>query len=77
MPKMGGIELVKKIRQTHLKIKVIYMSGFFGLENLNLIVKDESLKYGYPCLKKPFKISNILEIVDMYINHQPEVSLYA
>lgn len=77
MPKMSGIELVRKIRQTHPKTKVIYMSGFLGLKNLKLILDDEVLKYGYPCLSKPFKISIILETVNKYINNQPEVNLYA
>lgn len=77
MPKMSGIELIRKVRQTHPKIKVIYMSGFLGLKNVKRDLNDDVLAYGYPCLSKPFKISTILEIVDKYLNHQPEVNLYA
>lgn len=77
MPKMSGIELVKKIRQTHPKIKVIYMSGFLGLKNLKRDLNGDVLTYGYHCISKPFKISAMLEVVDKYLNHQPEVNLYA
>lgn len=77
MPKMSGIELVKKIRQTYPKIKVIYMSGFFDLTNIKRELNAEVLTYGYPCIAKPSKISFILEIVDKYFNHQAAVNLYA
>ena len=70
MPKMSGIELVKKIRRDHPKIKVIYISGFFGLRNIKRDLNEDVLKYGYPCLSKPFKISAMLELVDEYINNQ-------
>ena len=69
MPKMTGIEMVKKIRQDHPKIKVIYISGFFGLRNMKRDLNEDVLKYGYPCLSKPFKISALLELVDGYINN--------
>ena len=69
MPKMTGIEMVKKIRQDHPKIKVIYISGFFGLRNMKRDLNEDVLKYGYPCLSKPFKISALLELVAGYINN--------
>jgi CheY-like chemotaxis protein len=77
MPKMSGIELIRKIRQINPEIKVVYMSGFLNLKNLKRDLNEEVLTYGYPCLSKPFKISTILEIVDKYFNQQPEVNLYA
>lgn len=77
MPKMSGIELVKKIRQDNPKIKVIYISGFFGLRNVKRDLNEEVLKYGYPCLSKPFKISAMLELVDKYLNNQLEIDQYA
>ena len=70
MPKMSGIEMVKKIRQDHPNLKVIYISGFFGLKNVKYDLNEEVLKYNYPCLSKPFKISAMLELVDQYINNQ-------
>jgi CheY-like chemotaxis protein len=77
MPKMSGVELVKKIREKNPKIKVIYISGFFGLRNIKRELNEDVLKYGYPCLSKPFKISAMLELVDKYLHDQMEVNLYA
>lgn len=77
MPKMSGVELVKKIREKNPKIKVIYISGFFGLRNIKRELNEDVLKYGYPCLSKPFKISSMLELVDKYLNDQMDVDLYA
>ena len=68
MPIMSGIELVKKIRRDDPKIKVIYISGFFGLKNVKHDLNEDILKYGYPCLSKPFKISSMLELVEQYLN---------
>jgi len=68
MPKMSGIELVKMIRQDHPEIKVIYISGFFGLRNMKYDLNEEVLKYGYPCLSKPFKISAMLALIEEYIH---------
>jgi CheY-like chemotaxis protein len=77
MPKMSGLELVKKIRQDNHKIKVIYISGFFGLRNVKRELNEEVLTYGYPCLSKPFKISAMLELVDKYLNNQIWIDQYA
>jgi CheY-like chemotaxis protein len=70
MPIMSGIELVKKIRRDNPKIKVIYISGFFGLKNVKHDLNEDILKYGYPCLSKPFKISAMLELVEKYLANQ-------
>jgi CheY-like chemotaxis protein len=70
MPEMSGIDMVKKIRLDHPQIKVIYISGFFGLRNMKRDLNEDVLKYGYPCLSKPFKISAMLELVDEYIHNR-------
>lgn len=70
MPIMSGIELVKKIRRDNPKIKVIYISGFFGLKKVKHDLNEDILKYGYPCLSKPFKISAMLELVEQYLTNQ-------
>jgi len=77
MPKMSGIELIKKIRQKNPKIKVIYTSGFFGLRNVKRDLNEDVLKYGYPCLAKPFKISAMLELVDKYLTNQIGINHHA
>jgi CheY-like chemotaxis protein len=70
MPIMSGIELVKKIRRDNPNIKVIYISGFFGLKNVKHDLNEDVLKYGYPCLSKPFKISAMLELMEKYLANQ-------
>jgi CheY-like chemotaxis protein len=76
MPIMSGIELVKKIRRDNPKIKVIYISGFFGLKNVKHDLNEDILKYGYPCLSKPFKISAMLELVEKYLANEVSVNQY-
>ena len=67
MPKMTGIELVEKIRETDPKIKVIYTSGFFGINRVKKDLNEEILRYGYRSLPKPFKVSAMLEMVHQYL----------
>lgn len=67
MPKMNGLELVKKIREVEPHIKVIYISGFFGIRPLKQALDEEILKYDYRVLPKPTKISVMLELVKEYI----------
>lgn len=76
MPKMNGIELVKKIRHKNPKIKVIYISGFFGLRNVKHDLDEEILKYKYPYLSKPFKITTMLELVDKYLKGEPTPDIH-
>ncbi len=74
MPDISGIELARKIRIRQPKIKIIYISGFFGLRNVKQDLHEEVTRYGYPCLAKPFKMSALLELVDSYLNDRPEAN---
>lgn len=67
MPNMSGLELVSKIRELNPYIKVIYVSGFFGIKRLKKALEVEVSRYGYPTLSKPFKASTMLEIVKEYL----------
>ena len=67
MPKMSGIELVEKIREINPDIKVIYISGFFGIRRLKEQLDRDIVKYGYPTLAKPFKTSEMLDLVKEYL----------
>lgn len=67
MPKMSGLELIRSIRDKHFQVKVIYISGFFGINRLKRKLDEEILKYGYPTLSKPFKISVMLDLVRDYL----------
>lgn len=68
MPKMNGLEMVKRIREIDPGIKVIYISGFFGIKNLKRDLDDDILRYGYPTLAKPFKTSAMLDLVNSYLS---------
>ena len=67
MPKMNGLELVRKIREINPHIKVIYISGFFGINRLKQELTEDILRYGYPTLSKPFKTSEMLDLVKNYL----------
>ena len=67
MPKMSGIELVTKIREINPDIKVIYVSGFFGIRRLKQQLDKDIAIYGYPTLAKPFKTSEMLDLVKEYL----------
>jgi len=67
MPRMNGLELVRKIRKSDPGIRVIYVSGFFGIRPLKKELDEEVLRYGYPILPKPTKISVMLDLVKEYL----------
>lgn len=77
MPKMSGLELINKVRESNPQIKVIYISGFFGIKRIKRDLDEDILKYGYHCLSKPFKISAMLELVETYLRENNEIDLYA
>jgi DNA-binding NtrC family response regulator len=68
MPEMDGLELVSKIRGIDPQIKVVYMSGFFGIKKVKERIAEEVEKYGYLTFSKPFKLSDMLEIVKEYLS---------
>lgn len=68
MPKMTGLELVAKVKEENPTIKVIFISGFFGIKRLSEELDKELLRYGYPFLSKPFRISAMLNLVKDYLN---------
>jgi YesN/AraC family two-component response regulator len=69
MPHMNGIELIQRIRKERPQIRVIFMSGFFGVKRLKKELDDEIIKHGYPTLSKPFRVSHMLDIVQDYLKN--------
>jgi CheY-like chemotaxis protein len=67
MPNMSGLEMVSKIREINPAVRVIYVSGFFGIRRLKQELDTEISRYGYPTLAKPFKTSAMLELVRDYL----------
>jgi CheY-like chemotaxis protein len=74
MPKMDGLQLVRKIRRIDPHIRVIFTSGFFGIKDLKQELDREILKYNYRTLAKPFKLSYMLEMVKIYLNDRGNVN---
>ena len=63
MPEIEGAEFVMRLREQYRNIPVLVISAFDLPEEL----------VGYPFLRKPFKIQEMVEIVDKLIrNHTPE-----
>ena len=71
MPNVSGLELAAKIREINPQIKIIYISGFYGLESIKRDLDEDMLRFGYPSLSKPFKISYMLEVVKTYLADRP------
>ena len=67
MPGMNGLELVAKVRKTNPTIKVIYISGFFDIDPLKGQIHADVTRYGYRTLAKPFKISEMLTLIEDYL----------
>ena len=68
MPNMSGVELVRYIRELTPRIKVIYISGFFGIKRVKRDLDEDILRYGYRTLAKPFKTSEMLDLVKEYLD---------
>ena len=62
MPRINGIELVKKIRETSKEIPVIMLSGFMD----STMVEDAINAGANDFLSKPVKKSDILEQIEKY-----------
>ncbi len=59
MPRMGGLELLRRVKDAGLPSVVIIMTGFATVETA-----IESLKIGaYDYILKPFKVSELLQVV--------------
>jgi len=74
IPGRSGLELAAKIRQDNPEIKVVYVSGFFGVKgfsgtkSLKEELGDDMSKYGYRSLPKPFEIGEMLELISGYLS---------
>jgi len=64
MPNMGGIELIKHLREKYPKVKAILITGYpiDQDKKLNSLEKDIYL------LKKPFKHSDLLNLIKKLVD---------
>lgn len=67
MPKINGIEMVQIIRSEKPDTKIIYITGFLGMDGLKLKLNDELRRHPYRLLSKPFKISQMLNEIETYL----------
>jgi CheY-like chemotaxis protein len=58
MPRLGGNELIRELRQRGRKIRVLFTSGYPGRGDI-----PEELEPGYPFLTKPWTIPELLGAV--------------
>lgn len=70
MPRMGGLELLEKIRDTHDSTLVVMMTGFGTVETA-----IEAMKKGaYDYILKPFKVDEVVHIVRRGLEKQRLIS---
>jgi CheY-like chemotaxis protein len=67
MPKTNGIEMVETIRREKPDTKIVYITGFLGVEGLRHQISNELRRFGYRILSKPFKISRMLVEIEEYL----------
>lgn len=59
MPKMGGVELVERIRADHPGIKIIFMSGYTDNTEFRVLKRSSGLDF----IQKPFSPLILMELV--------------
>ena len=78
---VSGLELLRKVRKVSPGIKAIFISGFFMLEAVKRELEKEIHQHGYGKLAKPFKKTELLDLIRFYAhgfqNGQNCVSVYA
>ena len=71
MPRMGGVELVQRLRQTDPHLKVLYFTGFGDrlFEEKFALSEDEAF------LEKPSTIEELIETVSRLLSGHPKASV--
>ena len=60
MPRMSGIELLKRVKEINKNIEVILITGFPNIEDA-----EKSIQLGaYAYTKKPIKIKNLIKLLN-------------
>ena len=55
MPKTNGIEMVQAIRREKSDTKIVYITGFLGVEGLRHQISNELSRFGYRILPSLLK----------------------
>jgi hypothetical protein len=59
--------MVEAIRREKPDTKIVYITGFLGVEGLRHQISNELSRFGYRILSKPFKISRMLLEIEEYL----------
>lgn len=70
MPRMGGVELVQRLRQTESHLKILYFTGFGD----RLFEEHVALSEDEAFLEKPATIEELLEAVSRLLSGHPKAS---
>jgi FixJ family two-component response regulator len=59
MPQMSGLELAREVKASHMRIKVLFMSGYTDstVTGLEMVTLDT------PFIQKPFTVTALLDKV--------------
>jgi PAS domain S-box-containing protein len=68
MPKLGGTDLVKRLRASHPRLRVVYMSGYAS----GAVSRQGVLDEGSILLEKPFTAENLARTVRTALDAQRE-----
>jgi DNA-binding NtrC family response regulator len=60
MPRMGGLELARKVRSVRPDLLIAFMTGYVDLDVMGEIAVDDP---GAPILKKPFTFEELVTTV--------------
>ena len=71
MPKMNGIELAGRIRQSYPNTKILLMTGFGPREIAEVAGKDNP----YRILWKPFKTESLLQMIENVLGESERASV--
>lgn len=63
MPIMDGVEMVRQLKERDPALKALFISGFFGTRSIRQELMDQISHFGYPMLSKPFKPSELFNLV--------------
>jgi DNA-binding response OmpR family regulator len=72
MPKLNGIELIEKIRQTHTKVRVIILSAHTDLEYMLKATELHLVKY----IIKPINEEKLLDALEAFVNSFENSKIY-
>jgi two-component system response regulator (stage 0 sporulation protein F) len=70
MPRIGGLEALRKIKETNPEIQVIIMTAYGSEQTVS-----DALKYGAWCyIAKPFDVNEIKKLLIKFVNEHGDIN---